>query len=756
MNRRYWSIFLCLLFIISCKGRGKKFTYDGGPHPYYDARNQDQAIDIDRSVDHFIEPDTQPPSDSGDDRVLYLTKFCRPKKEINLIVKSKDDWDRFLSQNCPFIKHECLPNINFSEKMIAIFTKLDHTGCVSKSEITKVNEYPDMFVVDGVIKYQSKIDCDGGLKETIAIILPAREKRVEFNIIEERLDSCIYDYDCPFGAICKDNICESLFDCLDDSDCKRDTEKCVTGKCLKSFSLCQKNQDCDKDQLCYNGECIKGNCQTSRDCPLEEVCLNGVCTKFECIIDEDCPRFSNYIHCLNGKCVSAKCRDDNDCPDNIDCINNVCNINRLSSSCLSDAHCKDSEYCIIPPFSPLPTFPRSHNWGRDSGRCTNRWNKTASCYHDEDCDENYTCDIYSGTCVRHFCDENKECPELMICPKDKCKELPECKTKEQCAQGEKCTSNRCIPASCLRSEYGNCPSDVIFIYHSFEIFDPLRERPSLPEPLRLDSYPPEEKGIYILQFYEIPNQKQRVEVERIISPNKMRNYFPSMGYIIRINQRQRDSLLKLSYVRTVAIYEPGLKLNKYLIDKMYNNKNNDFDFKEKAAFIIEGYDSNSIPQIIEMVRSLGGSILQKPFLEYVTVEIKFEMIPLLARSSEIIYIEQYEPPIRQPQCWLEISDVLGKVKPPSNAKEAKLILRKWLIPCESIDESSYFSARQDDTFWSNVEVKYGVIQYAGGKTPKGWYFVNRSGGFFIYKGRYIPYFIISDDGKIRWAYEHPC
>jgi len=138
-------------------------------------------------------------------------------------------------------------------------------------------------------------------------------------------------------------------ECSKDKPCKKSGETCdlTKGKCVAEIGgsdvECKTNEDCDKNELCFNGECFfdefigKSNCKTSENCPEGYDCILGTCIPSpapdvpppfyqppepECTFSECMLLGLVCDDMITGKCV--ECFNDIHCSVGEECKGNIC------------------------------------------------------------------------------------------------------------------------------------------------------------------------------------------------------------------------------------------------------------------------------------------------------------------------------------------------------------------------------------------------------------------------------------------------
>ncbi len=167
------------------------------------------------------------------------------------------------------------------------------------------------------------------------------------------------DYYCGPLEICKNNICQKVLACNDNSECQNE-DTCVNGKCIPKNNI---GEYCENDIECIQGlKCIKLIC--NKQCNYKEDCssinINSKCISKETGISTDyfegsckkcygseclsCLNYpnpnSNFVEthdcgaletCVNSNCV-RKCTTNADCLNGQTCQNNICQQTQTTGS----------------------------------------------------------------------------------------------------------------------------------------------------------------------------------------------------------------------------------------------------------------------------------------------------------------------------------------------------------------------------------------------------------------------------------------
>ncbi len=327
----------------------------------------------------------------------------------------------------------------------------------------------------------------------------------------------------PIGLLnqhCSDVTYGLLTDCIDINNNS-------TGECSR---CCNEDKDCPSGLHCYDLPVpMNENCKRACMCkepPVLDLCKecsdNSDCAPIEECVDEDnnpntpkvctvpcgplgvCPSSPVFTYCdynvgkyciCKHPAVSVDCKYE--CTDNQDCITNsngqfdLCmpdanGIKRCTKSCIDAKECPspyslcvqygDESYCVCPCIHFDTDNLSCTQYGMNITQCITKTNNSLPDCYDVDNDG-------TGECT-HCCNDNKECPENMICtpaPNAKCDKVCTCKEHpiadvcQKCSQNSDCPSgfecadddnNSSTPNVCTRvcpSIYP-CPTSPVYTY----------------------------------------------------------------------------------------------------------------------------------------------------------------------------------------------------------------------------------------------------------------------------------------------------
>lgn len=188
-------------------------------------------------------------------------------------------------------------------------------------------------------------------------------------VVENTVDECRYDGDCPWGFKCSENLvgvnkCVFASECELGSSCKDSNEKCAEGSnwyvCVSVVDECYYDNDCAYGKNCDLAigrphRCVDADeCSVGNDCDEGQSCVPGehwlICSAVEddCSTDEDCPYDRGCItETSPNQCVwKSTCHEDADCNPRV-CkrVGNWSECRWGPNFCASDSDCPPFDLC---------------------------------------------------------------------------------------------------------------------------------------------------------------------------------------------------------------------------------------------------------------------------------------------------------------------------------------------------------------------------------------------------------------------------
>ena len=275
-------------------------------------------------------------------------------------------------------------------------------------------------------------------------------------------DSHCSDTECGVcrNGICRpdQNRCHGCDHCTSGLTCKStcdgDDQVCCDGSCRPRGTCCQENNDCERCQMCDNGQCVTDPHQAGKQCSSCKVCENGSCSK------EDPDLYCHGVCCEEGQvCAGHIFKECCDVP-------NVCN-GLVSQDCCTNGNvCTQSDGCCLAA-NACGASDGAYGHGQHKECCAEDelCISGVCCPHDRSCGDRCCAD---GS-VCHVSSEKSDCckacgdtaccdPTVCVTDGDFC-----CDTKvnqkcgdngdgtfKQCCSGlnEECCGDKCVPKGC--------------------------------------------------------------------------------------------------------------------------------------------------------------------------------------------------------------------------------------------------------------------------------------------------------------------
>lgn len=263
---------------------------------------------------------------------------------------------------------------------------------------------------------------------------------------------CETTRDCPDAACAVGNdgrgYC-SLADC----PC-RDEELCGGGLCAET-AACLRNADCEPDEDCVNGICLR-ECTRGSDCRAGHDCVRLEGTADYCVGGED------RCNCSPGElCIAGECRVSSPCNGDADCGNSTCVAGHCFETCEVNADCSGETECVARILDGRLVRGCSTaqcHCGDEEAWCLGNSAGFGTCFLDENCDAcgerpGYECARldtplrWEGEAVSRAC----RCEDPSVCGA-RCEQAADCPVELdlECA-----AFGRCAPmGSCLST--GDC------------------------------------------------------------------------------------------------------------------------------------------------------------------------------------------------------------------------------------------------------------------------------------------------------------
>lgn len=169
----------------------------------------------------------------------------------------------------------------------------------------------------------------------------------------------------------------------------------------------------------------------------------------------------------------------------------------------------------------------------------------------------------------------------------------------------------------------------------YALIDTTIGEPSMLSSLRIDAYPPDEAGYYLVQFVGIivPQWKEDV----IATGAQVLGYVPNNTFIVRMTRKQLEMVSALKSVQWIGIYQPAYRIAPELQVKNEN--------KEVLAILTFADADQS--SIIERLKAWGGEIVavsRNELAGKIRVTVNSGLIPDIARLNGVMWIAPWVEP----------------------------------------------------------------------------------------------------------------
>jgi hypothetical protein len=175
------------------------------------------------------------------------------------------------------------------------------------------------------------------------------------------------------------------------------------------------------------------------------------------------------------------------------------------------------------------------------------------------------------------------------------------------------------------------PSSILIKMKAAE-FDPLIEEPDLP----LDLLYNLENGYYLVQFNGLI---QSYWVEEIRAAGAfILGYVPDHTYLLHMDDKTKERLEKLPFVRWIGIFHPAYKIQGGLLDNMGEIELNVLVLEEKQE---------NLEKVRKSITALGGTITYNGEDNHIIrTKIAASKIRNIAFIPEVEWIDEYSPPTK--------------------------------------------------------------------------------------------------------------
>ena len=176
-----------------------------------------------------------------------------------------------------------------------------------------------------------------------------------------------------------------------------------------------------------------------------------------------------------------------------------------------------------------------------------------------------------------------------------------------------------------------------FIRLAVRQFDPLLESAVafLPAALTLETFLPEERGYYIVQFHS-PVQPAWKEAMAEVGAQVL-DYVPDFAFVVAMDRAAKARVEAMPQVRWVGIYQPGYRIAPALLDEFVNAGRS-----ELVELIVVTFPGADLEAVVGRLRSLGGTVSetsQSHWKGKIRVQADSALIGAIASISGVEWIE---------------------------------------------------------------------------------------------------------------------
>lgn len=164
-------------------------------------------------------------------------------------------------------------------------------------------------------------------------------------------------------------------------------------------------------------------------------------------------------------------------------------------------------------------------------------------------------------------------------------------------------------------------------------FDPLVERPNLPEDLSIKEYPEGVKGYYLVQLYGPIYQDKLQRVEQ--TGAKVLGCHSRYNFVVQMDNQIKKLVERLPVVRWVEIYQPAYKFYRNILDGSRYGK-----------FLVYIFPTESIAAISQDLTNLGIRVLSfsdTDAIKFFWVECERQKLIEIANLIGVYWIEEWFP-----------------------------------------------------------------------------------------------------------------
>ncbi|MFK7741095.1 MAG: S8 family serine peptidase [Planctomycetota bacterium] len=175
------------------------------------------------------------------------------------------------------------------------------------------------------------------------------------------------------------------------------------------------------------------------------------------------------------------------------------------------------------------------------------------------------------------------------------------------------------------------PSSALLLRYGS--FDPLSGAIDVPSNLRGQ----QQHLLHIVQFHKTPTQLDRNAIAEV--NGKVIGYLPTNAYVVRVNESEVKSLLKLESVRWVGDYHPAYRIDPELIEKRV------WEQAGSARYNMVVADKHADKQALsQKIRDLGGEVADEHAGSLLfSAKLNGQQLLSVAGMDEVLWIDAWTP-----------------------------------------------------------------------------------------------------------------
>ncbi len=164
-------------------------------------------------------------------------------------------------------------------------------------------------------------------------------------------------------------------------------------------------------------------------------------------------------------------------------------------------------------------------------------------------------------------------------------------------------------------------------------FDPITTHPELPANLKIDKYPGDETGYYLVQLRGPIYNHMIDEINR--TGAELLGCHSRYNFIVKMSDETRISVEALPFVRWIGIYQPAYKIYQHTMKGL-----------ENARFLVYIFPTESIKEVEADLTGLGARILSysdTESIKFFWISCRRSLLTKIANLPKVYWIEEWFP-----------------------------------------------------------------------------------------------------------------